>query len=449
MTLKKDNFFQEQELPQSIDAEQAVLGSILLDKESIYKVMEIINPDDFYSESHRLIYKAMLSLADRDQPIDMITVSEELKKNGSLEKAGGASYIALLAGVVPTARNVEHYAHIVEEKSLKRMLIQLSTKVSAMSYYEEKDVHELIDQAEEALIELRNRCQSKNLTAVNDILVQLFEQIEKMQQNRGKLTGISTGFIDLDNITCGLQNGDLIVLAARPSMGKTTLGLMIALNAAVRLNVPTAIFSLEMSKTQLVQRMLCAEAMVDQQKLRAGFLKDEDWLRLTQAGENLSHAHLYIDDTAILSPREILAKARNLKKDKNLGLIVIDYMQLMQGNRHAENRQQEISDISRSLKGIAKELNVPVLALSQLSRAVEQRQNKRPIMPDLRESGSIEQDADVVMFIYRDEYYNPESEKAGIAEIIIAKQRNGPVGKVELGFIKECTKFVNLAKEEF
>ncbi|MCL0067729.1 replicative DNA helicase [Peptococcaceae bacterium] len=448
MTLKKDNFFQEQELPQSIDAEQAVLGSILLDKESIYKVMEIINPDDFYSESHRLIYKAMLNLADRDQPIDMITVSEELKKNGSLEKAGGASYIALLAGVVPTARNVEHYAHIVEEKSLKRMLIQLSTKVSAMSY-EEKDVHELIDQAEEALIELRNRCQSKNLTAVNDILVQLFEQIEKMQQNRGKLTGISTGFIDLDNITCGLQNGDLIVLAARPSMGKTTLGLMIALNAAVRLNVPTAIFSLEMSKTQLVQRMLCAEAMVDQQKLRAGFLKDKDWLRLTQAGENLSHAPLYIDDTAILSPREILAKARNLKKDKNLGLIVIDYMQLMQGNRRAENRQQEISDISRSLKGIAKELNVPVLALSQLSRAVEQRQNKRPIMPDLRESGSIEQDADVVMFIYRDEYYNPESEKAGIAEIIIAKQRNGPVGKVELGFIKQCTKFVNLAKEEF
>ena len=448
MTLKKDNFFQEQELPQSIDAEQAVLGSILLDKESIYKVMEIINPDDFYSESHRLIYKAMLNLADRDQPIDMITVSEELKKNGSLEKAGGASYIALLAGVVPTARNVEHYAHIVEEKSLKRMLIQLSTKVSAMSY-EEKDVHKLIDQAEEALIELRNRCQSKNLTAVNDILVQLFEQIEKMQQNRGKLTGISTGFIDLDNITCGLQNGDLIVLAARPSMGKTTLGLMIALNAAVRLNVPTAIFSLEMSKTQLVQRMLCAEAMVDQQKLRAGFLKDEDWLRLTQAGENLSHAPLYIDDTAILSPREILAKARNLKKDKNLGLIVIDYMQLMQGNRRAENRQQEISDISRSLKGIAKELNVPVLALSQLSRAVEQRQNKRPIMPDLRESGSIEQDADVVMFIYRDEYYNPESEKAGIAEIIIAKQRNGPVGKVELGFIKQCTKFVNLAKEEF
>ncbi|MCL0032847.1 replicative DNA helicase [Peptococcaceae bacterium] len=448
MTLKKDNFFQEQELPQSIDAEQAVLGSILLDKESIYKVMEIINPDDFYSESHRLIYKAMLNLADRDQPIDMITVSEELKKNGSLEKAGGASYIALLAGVVPTARNVEHYAHIVEEKSLKRMLIQLSTKVSAMSY-EERDVHKLIDQAEEALIELRNRYQSKNLTAVNDILVQLFEQIEKMQQNRGKLTGISTGFIDLDNITCGLQNGDLIVLAARPSMGKTTLGLMIALNAAVRLNVPTAIFSLEMSKTQLVQRMLCAEAMVDQQKLRAGFLKDEDWLRLTQAGENLSHAPLYIDDTAILSPREILAKARNLKKDKNLGLIVIDYMQLMQGNRRAENRQQEISDISRSLKGIAKELNVPVLALSQLSRAVEQRQNKRPIMPDLRESGSIEQDADVVMFIYRDEYYNPESEKAGIAEIIIAKQRNGPVGKVELGFIKECTKFVNLAKEEF
>ncbi|MCL0063439.1 replicative DNA helicase [Peptococcaceae bacterium] len=448
MTLKKDNFFQEQELPQSIDAEQAVLGSILLDKESIYKVMEIINPDDFYSESHRRIYKAMLNLADRDQPIDMITVSEELKKNGSLEKAGGASYIALLAGVVPTARNVEHYAHIVEEKSLKRMLIQLSIKVSAMSY-EERDVHKLIDQAEEALIELRNRYQSKNLTAVNDILVQLFEQIEKMQQNRGKLTGISTGFIDLDNITCGLQNGDLIVLAARPSMGKTTLGLMIALNAAVRLNVPTAIFSLEMSKTQLVQRMLCAEAMVDQQKLRAGFLKDEDWLRLTQAGENLSHAPLYIDDTAILSPREILAKARNLKKDKNLGLIVIDYMQLMQGNRRAENRQQEISDISRSLKGIAKELNVPVLALSQLSRAVEQRQNKRPIMPDLRESGSIEQDADVVMFIYRDEYYNPESEKAGIAEIIIAKQRNGPVGKVELGFIKECTKFVNLAKEEF
>ena len=432
--------------PQNIDAEQSVLGAMLLNKEAVYKVMEILSPDDFYRDSHKLIYQAILELVDKDTPLDMITVSEQLRHNGTLEQAGGVSYIATLASIVPTAANVEHYARIVEEKALLRTLIQLSNRVSTMGYEGNEDVTSMLDVVEQSLSELANRRQTSAFTPINEVLIKTFEQVEQMAQNKGSITGVPTGFVDFDKLTCGLQKSDLIILAARPSMGKTTLGLMMALNAAVRAKIPVAVFSLEMSKEQLVQRMLCAEAMVDQHKLRTGFLEQEDWNRLTEVAGYLADAPIYIDDTASISIRELRAKARRLQGEKGLGLIVIDYLQLMQGSRRIESRQQEIAEISRSLKGIAKELNVPVIALSQLSRAVEQRQDKKPIMSDLRESGSIEQDADVVIFIYRDEYYNPESEKKGIAEIIIAKQRNGPIGSVELGFFKEYTKFVNLEK---
>ncbi len=432
--------------PQNIDAEQSVLGAMLLNKEAVYKVMEILSPDDFYRDSHKLIYQAILQLVDKETPLDMITVSEQLRHNGTLEQVGGVSYIATLASIVPTAANVEHYARIVEEKALLRTLIQLSNRVSTMGYEGNEDVTSMLDAVEQSLSELANRRQTSAFTPINEVLIKTFEQVEQMAQNKGNITGVPTGFVDFDKLTCGLQKSDLIILAARPSMGKTTLGLMMALNAAVRAKIPVAIFSLEMSKEQLVQRMLCAEAMVDQHKLRTGFLEQEDWNRLTEVAGYLADAPIYIDDTASISIRELRAKARRLQGEKGLGLIVIDYLQLMQGSRRIESRQQEIAEISRSLKGIAKELNVPVIALSQLSRAVEQRQDKKPIMSDLRESGSIEQDADLVMFIYRDEYYNPESDKKGIAEIIIAKQRNGPIGSVELGFFKEYTKFVNLEK---
>ncbi len=433
--------------PQNIDAEQSVLGAMLIDKEAVYKVMEILNPQDFYRDSHKLIYEAILQLVDKDTPLDLITVCEQLRQNGTLEQVGGVSYIATLATLVPTAANVEYYARIVEEKSLLRTLIQLSNRVSTMGYQGNEDVQSMMSIVEESLNELSRRRHSSDFTPISEVLMTTFDQIEQMEKNKGSLTGLSTGFIDLDKITCGLQKSDLIILAARPSMGKTTLGLMIALNVGMRSKVPVAIFSLEMSKEQLVQRMLCAEAMVDQHKLRTGMLEQDDWNRLTEVAGHLSAAPIYIDDTASISVRELRAKARRLQGEKGLGLIVVDYLQLMQSNRRTESRQQEIAEISRALKGIAKELNIPVIAISQLSRAVEQRQDKKPIMSDLRESGSIEQDADLIMFIYRDEYYNPDSEKKGIAEIIIAKQRNGPVGTVELGFFKEYTKFVNLERQ--
>ncbi|MEG6617253.1 replicative DNA helicase [Peptococcaceae bacterium 1198_IL3148] len=433
--------------PQNIDAEQSVLGAMLLNKEAIYKVMEILKPEDFYRDSHKVIYEAILSLNDKNEPVDMITVSEELRQKGALEQAGGVSYVATLASLVPTAANVEHYANIVEEKSLLRTLIQLSNRVTTMGYEGSKDVQELLDQVEQSLAELTNRRSSSGFDAVSDILLQTIEQIEKIQNNKGQLTGIPTGFIDLDKVTTGFQKSDLIILAARPSMGKTAMALNYALSAATKGKTPTAIFSLEMSKDQLVQRMLCAEAMVDQQKVRTGMLDAKDWEMLNVAAGFLANAPIYIDDTAAISINELKAKCRRLQAEKGLGLVLIDYLQLMQGSRRTESRQQEIAEISRSLKGLAKELNVTVIALSQLSRAVEQRQDKRPIMSDLRESGSIEQDADIVMFIYRDDYYNPESEDQNVAELIIAKQRNGPVGTVKLAFLKEFTKFVDLSRD--
>lgn len=434
--------------PQNIDAEQSVLGAMLLEREAIFRVTEFLKPEDFYRESHRIIYQVILELAEGNNPVDLITVTDLLRDKGELDKVGGITYVATLANLVPTAANAEYYARIVEEKALTRALISVTARISSRGYEGSESAEELLDEAERSILELGQRRSTSTFTPLREILVSTLENLENAYNNRGKITGVPTGFIELDRMTNGFQKGDLIILAARPSMGKTALGILIGQYAGVKHQVPVAIFSLEMSKEQLVQRMLCSEAMVDAHKVRTGNLSDEDWGKLSEAARYLSRAPIYLDDTGAATIREIRSKTRRLKAERGLGIIIIDYLQLMSGGRRIENRQQEIADISRKLKGLAKELGVPVLALSQLSRAVESRTDKHPMMSDLRESGSIEQDADVVMFIYRDEYYNPESEKKGIAEIVIAKQRNGPVGSIELGFFKEFTKFVNLAKRE-
>lgn len=434
--------------PQNIEAEQSVLGAMLLEREAIFRVMEFLKPEDFYRDSHRIIYEVILELAEAGRPVDLITVTDLLRAKGDLEKIGGVTYVATLANLVPTAANAEYYARIVEEKSLSRALISVTTRISARGYEGNDNPEELLDEAERSILELGQRRNTDSFTPIKEILVKTFEEIETTYSNRGKVTGVPTGFIDLDNMTNGFQKGDLVILAARPSMGKTAFAILCGQYAAQKHQVPVAIFSLEMSKEQLVQRMLCSEAMVDAHKVRTGNLSDDDWSKLSEAASYLSRAPIYLDDTGAATVREVRSKCRRLKAEKGLGIIIIDYLQLMSGGKKIENRQQEIAEISRKLKGLAKELGVPVLALSQLSRAVESRTDKHPMMSDLRESGSIEQDADLIMFIYRDEYYNQDSEKKGIAEIIIAKQRNGSVGSVELGFFKEFVKFANLAKRE-
>lgn len=434
--------------PQSIDAEQAVLGALFIDREALSRVARVLKPDDFYLDAHRKIYEAILALDEEGQPVDLLTVTNYLREKRLLERVGGATYVASLANLVPTAANVEHYARIVEEKAILRALIEVAERIAGLGYEEAYQVDRLMDEAERMILELTARKSAGVLASIREILEEILRYIEERYRNRGRISGVATGFADLDKLLCGLQPGDLIIIAGRPAMGKTSLGLTIAHQVALQYRIPVAVFSLEMSRLQLVQRMLCAEAMVDQQKVRSGYLAEEDWSRLTKAATRLARAPLFIDDTPVLSPRELRAKARRLQQEVGLGLIVVDYLQLMQANRRAENRQQEIAEISRSLKSIAKDLNVPVLALAQLSRQVEQRADKRPSLADLRESGALEQDADVVMFIYRDEYYRPETEKRGIAEIIVAKQRNGPTGLVELAFIKEFTRFMNLGREE-
>lgn len=432
--------------PQNLDAEQSVLGAMLIDKEAVLRATEILRPQDFYRDAHKHVFEAVLALSERGEAVDLITVTEELRQLGFIDQVGGAAYVAGLANLVPTAANVEYYARIVEEKALLRMLISVSTRIVAMGYEGNEEIDALLDRAEQMIFELTQRKVHTGFAPIKAILMDTFERIEFLYHNKGQITGVPSGFVDLDRCTSGFQPSDLIIVAARPSMGKTALCTNFCQNAAIRQNLPAAVFSLEMSKNQLAQRILCGEAMVDQQKVRTGQLAEADWNKLTQAAGPLSQAPIFIDDTPGISVVEMRAKARRLKAEKGLSMIVIDYLQLMTGSRKTENRQQEISEISRSLKGLARELNVPVIALSQLSRAVEQRQDKKPMMSDLRESGSLEQDADLIMFIYRDEYYNPETEKRGIADIIIAKQRNGPVGTVELGFLKEFTKFVNLEK---
>ncbi|WP_078666562.1 MULTISPECIES: replicative DNA helicase [Carboxydocella] len=433
--------------PHNLDAEQSVLGSMLLDQEAVFKAMEIIRAEDFYRDAHRLIFEAICDLADRSEPVDIITVAEELRQRGQLDKVGGAAYIATLSGIVPTAANVEYYARIIREKSLLRALISAATRIAQLGYEGEAEAEEILMQAEKMIYDLSQRKASRTFATMHEILMETFDRIEYLYQNKGDVTGVPTGFIDLDRLTSGLQPSDLIIVAARPAMGKTSFCLNIAQHAAIKAGIPVAIFSLEMSREQLVQRMLCSEAMVDQHRLRTGQLTEQDWPRLVRAVGPMAQAPIFIDDTVGISVLEMRAKCRRLKAEHGLGLVIIDYLQLMQGSRRSESRQQEISEISRALKGLARELNVPVIALSQLSRAVEQTHDKRPNLSHLRESGAIEQDADIVSFIYREEYYNPDTEKKGIAEIIIAKHRNGPVGSVELGFLNEFTKFVNLERQ--
>ncbi|MEW4372421.1 replicative DNA helicase [Paenibacillus kandeliae] len=438
------DMFYDRVPPQNLEAEQAVLGAILLQAEALISVMERVDTEDFYDKSHQLIYDAMVNLGEENQPIDLITLTSLLQDRSQLEDIGGVSYLAKLANAVPTAANVDYYAQIIEEKSMLRRLIRTATQIVSEGYTGGEDVGSMLGDAERKILEISNRRTGSGFIAIRDVLMEVFEKVETLSENSGNTTGIPTGFIDLDKMTAGFQRSDLIIVAARPSVGKTAFALNIAQNVAVRAKETVAIFSLEMSAAQLVQRMICAEANLDASVMRTGDFKEEDWMKLTMGIASLSESEIYIDDTPGIMVSEIRAKCRRLQKEKGLGMIVIDYLQLISGRGKAgENRQQEVSEISRTLKQIARELHVPVIALSQLSRGVEQRQDKRPMMSDLRESGSIEQDADIVSFLYRDDYYNQETEKKNIIEIIIAKQRNGPVGTVELVFLKNFNKFVN------
>ncbi|WP_062351046.1 replicative DNA helicase [Bacillus kwashiorkori] len=431
--------------PQNIEAEQAVLGAIFLEPQVLIVVSEILLPEDFYQSAHQRIFNSMVKLSDEGKAIDVVTVTDELAASKQLENVGGVSYLLELANSVPTAANVEYYAKIVEEKSLLRRLIRTATNIATEGFSREDDIENLLADAEKRILDVANRKQVGAFQNIKDVLVKTYDNIELLHSRKGEITGIPTGFHELDRMTAGFQRNDLIIVAARPSVGKTAFALNIAQNVATRTSENVAIFSLEMGAEQLVMRMLCSEGNINAQNLRTGALSDEDWKKLTMAMGSLSNAGIYIDDTPGIRISDIRAKSRRLKQDQGLGMILIDYLQLIQGSGHrSENRQQEVSEISRQLKALARELEVPVIALSQLSRSVEQRQDKRPMMSDIRESGSIEQDADIVAFLYRDDYYDKESENKNIIEIIIAKQRNGPVGTVQLAFAKEYNKFVNL-----
>ncbi|MBM7618854.1 replicative DNA helicase [Bacillus tianshenii] len=434
--------------PQNIEAEQAVLGAIFLEPSALTMAAELVLPDDFYRAAHQKIFNCILNLSDRGEPIDLVTVTAELANLRLLEEVGGVSYLSDLANSVPTAANIEYYAKIVEEKSILRRLIRTATSIAQEGYSREDEVAGLLNEAEKQILEVSQRKNSGVFQNIKDVLVKTYDNIEVLTQRKGEITGIETGFTELDRMTAGFQRNDLIIIAARPSVGKTAFALNIAQNVATKARENVAIFSLEMGAEQLVMRMLCAEGNINAQNLRTGQLTAEDWSKLTMAMGSLSNAGIYIDDTPGVRVSEIRSKCRRLKQESGLGMILIDYLQLIQGSGRngGENRQQEVSEISRSLKALARELQVPVIALSQLSRGVEQRQDKRPMMSDIRESGSIEQDADIVGFLYRDDYYDKESENKNIIEIILAKQRNGPVGTVSLAFVKEYNKFVNLER---
>ena len=433
--------------PHDLEAEQAVIGSMLTDKEAVASSIEVLKEDDFYREDNKYIYSAMLNLYNRAEPIDLITVKSELESMGKFEQVGGLEYLAELPEKVPTTANAIKYINIVEEKSMLRNLIKTANEIIELGYDPTEELENIMDGAEKKIFDLMQNKNQKGYSPIKDVLVESFTKIEELYNKKQHITGVPTGFADLDYRTAGLHGSELILVAARPAMGKSAFALNIATNAALKANTPVAIFSLEMSKDQLVNRILCSEAMVDSNKVRTGKLEDEDWGKLAEAIGPLSDTGIYIDDTPGISVMEIRAKCRKLKLEKNIGLVVIDYLQLIQGNsRRNGSREQEISEISRSLKILAKELNVPVIALSQLSRAVESRPDHRPMLSDLRESGAIEQDADIVMFLYRDDYYNEDSEKKNIAEVIIAKHRGGPTGTVDLGWLGSYTKFVNLER---
>ncbi|GAB3053864.1 replicative DNA helicase [Virgibacillus ainsalahensis] len=431
--------------PHNIEAEQSVIGAIFLEPEAFSAASEILVAEDFYRAGHQRIFAAMMQLADKGEPIDVVTVTTFLQNAKQLDEAGGVTYLTEVAGSVPTAANIEYYARTVEEKALLRRLIRTATDIVTSGFEKEDEIEDVLNEAEKNILEVSGRKNSGAFKAIKDVLIDVYDNIEQLHQANGDVTGVATGFRDLDRITSGFQPNDLIIIAARPSVGKTAFALNVAQNVAVNSDENVAIFSLEMGADQLVQRMLCAEGNIDAQRLRNGQLQADDWSKLTMAMGSLSNAGIYIDDSPGIRVSEIRSKCRRLKQENGLGMILIDYLQLIQGTAGSrENRQQEVSEISRSLKGLARELNVPLIALSQLSRGVESRQDKRPMMSDLRESGSIEQDADIVGFLYRDDYYDQESEKQNIIEIIISKQRNGPVGNVELAFVKEYNKFVDL-----
>jgi replicative DNA helicase len=433
--------------PHDIEAEQAVIGSMLTDKDSVISALEILKPEDFYREDNKVIFGAIVNLYNKAEPIDIITLKSELVSLGKFEQIGGLEYLAELPEKVPTTANVEKYIKIVEEKSMMRNLIKTANELVNLGYDEAQDVEDIMDSAEKKIFNIMQKRNQKGYSSIKDILVDSFTQLEELYNRKQHITGVPTGFADLDYKTAGLHNSDLILVAARPAMGKSAFALNIATNAAVRARVPVAIFSLEMSKEQMGNRILCSEAMVDSNKVRTGRVDDEDWAKLAGASGELSESEIFIDDTPGISVMEIRAKCRKLKLEKNIGLVVIDYLQLVQAsNKKGGSREQEISEISRSLKILAKEINVPVIALSQLSRAPEQRPDHRPMLSDLRESGAIEQDADIVMFLYRDDYYNEESEKKNIAEVIIAKHRAGSTGTVELLWLGNYTKFANVEK---
>jgi len=436
----------EKLLPQNIEAECGVLGSIIIDPEAIVQVSDFLRADDFYRDAHRTIYEVILQLYEEHEPADFITICDELERRNKLEEVGGASYITSLINQVPTSGNVEFYARIVERTAILRRLIHAAGQIAAIAY-EEGDADIALDKAEQLIFNISQRHARSDFTHMRDVLAEYMNKLDQLHERRGTIVGVPTGFTDLDRLTGGLQKSDLIVLASRPGIGKTSLALSLAHNTALKYHNSIAVFSLEMSKDQLAQRLLSMDARIDQQRLRTGTIEEDEWDRIVYAMDTLSESNIWIDDTAGISTMEMRSKARRLHAEHGIDLIIVDYLQLMQatiGGKRNENRVQEISEISRSLKGLARELNVPVLALAQLSRAVESRQSKVPQLSDLRESGSIEQDSDIVMFIYRDDLYNQESERKNIADIIIAKHRNGPVGEISLYFQASQTRFRDL-----
>ncbi|MCE5242785.1 MAG: replicative DNA helicase [Syntrophobacteraceae bacterium] len=431
--------------PQQIEAEQSLLGGILIDSDGLPSALEILRGDEFYRDSHRIIFRAIVDLYERNEPVDLVTAASVLAERNQLEGVGGAPYLATLTEMVPSAANVAAYAKIVSEKALMRRLIQASNEISAWGYGGGKNVEEILDLAEASIFAITENRIRNSYSSIKDVVKKSIETIERFQEYREMVTGVPSHYADLDKLTAGFQPSDLIIVAARPSMGKTAFALCVAYNAARKSGVPVGVFSLEMSKEQLAMRLLCAEARVDSHKIRTGFLSRDECAKMLVAAGSFMELPIYIDDTPAISPLELRAKARRMMADRGLGMVVVDYLQLMRGRESTERREQEISEISRSLKGLAKELNIPVIALSQLNRKVEERHDKRPQLSDLRESGAIEQDADVIAFIYRDEVYNAQSPDKGTAEIIIGKQRNGPTGTVKLAYIGTYTRFEDLA----
>ena len=434
--------------PNDLEAEQAVIGSMLTDRDAVISAIEVLKEEDFYREDNKTIYEAILNLYNRSEPIDIITLKAELTSMGMFDKIGGLEYIVGLPEKVPTTANVEKYISIVKEKSELRRLIKAANEIIEQGYDPTENIDDIMNSAEKKIFNIMQDKDQKSYSPIKDVLIDAFTELEQLYNQKQHITGVPTGFIDLDYKTAGLHNSDLILIAARPAMGKSAFALNIATNAALKAKVPAVLFSLEMSKEQMVNRILCSEAMVDSNKVRTGKIDDDDWIKLADTMGDLSEAPIYIDDTPGISINEIRAKCRKLKLEKNIGLVVIDYLQLVQGSskRAQGSREQEISEISRSLKILAKEINVPVIALSQLSRAPEQRPDHRPMLSDLRESGAIEQDADIVMFLYRDDYYNEDSEDKGLAEVIVAKHRAGSTGTVKLVWLGNYTKFANMER---